>query len=181
MASALVAAEPGDAQALLLQARAFAGADRTSDTIAAARACQVAAPMWDAPVRLEARSLLDANQAGYALDAARRAIALGPGEAANFSVLSFIAQAAGQVTLADWAAAEARRLAPAWPEAFNVSGVVALKRRAYVEAEGWFRQSLALQPDNAKVLNNLALALRKQGRTKEAVDLFERSIGSDPR
>ncbi len=180
LASELVAAEPTDSRALYLQARAFAGAERTQEALAAARASQVGDPEWDAPVRVEARMLLPSNAMG-ALYTARRAVGLNPTEAANWSLLAFVAQRAGWVHEADRAAAECRRLAPSWPESLNVSGVVALKRKSYLEAEQWFRQSLALEPTDPNVLNNLALALSRQGKTTDAIDLFERSLGVDPR
>jgi Flp pilus assembly protein TadD len=180
LASELVAAEPTDSRALYLQARAFAGAERTDEAMAAARASQAGDPTWDAPVRVEARMLLAANPMA-ALYTARRAVGLNPIEAANWSLLAFVAQRAGWVHEADRAAAESRRLAPTWPESLNVSGVVALKRKSYFEAEQWFRQSLALEPSDPNVLNNLALALSRQGKTTDAIDLFERSLGVDPR
>ncbi len=63
----------------------------------------------------------------------------------------------------------------------NVTGVVALRRKHYAQAEDWFRRGLAIDPGNAVLLNNLGLALgHMRGRRGEGMELFERSLAEAP-
>jgi len=55
-----------------------------------------------------------------------------------------------------------------FPNAYNTLGVVYLRHRQPDRAEAALRFALTLEPDNPHVLNNLASALRQQGREAEA-------------
>jgi len=180
LSSERVAQHPGDANALVLLARSFHGADRNDEAITTARAARAAAPGWDEPFRIEAWAMAPKDPLG-AVIAARGARERNPGRVANWTALSYLAAQAGQLDEADEAAAGARHLGPGSAEAMNVSGVVALKRKQNAEAEQWFRRGLAVDPLEPNLMNNLALALRNQGRGDEAMALFERSLAADPR
>ncbi len=67
-----------------------------------------------------------------------------------------------------WWARRAAQLLPASPTAFNTLGVVYLRRGATNQAETSLRHALSLEPDNTKVLHNLALVLEQTGRAQLA-------------
>lgn len=67
-----------------------------------------------------------------------------------------------------WWARRAAQLLPQSPTAFNTLGVIYLRRGAMHEAEAALRHALALEPDNTKVLHNLALVLARTGREAQA-------------
>jgi tetratricopeptide (TPR) repeat protein len=70
-------------------------------------------------------------------------------------------------------------LAEAHRDTMN-EAVLALRRRDAARAEALTRRVLAAQPNALGALHNLAMALRLQGRTAEAVPLFERAMALDP-
>jgi tetratricopeptide (TPR) repeat protein len=180
LSAELVGQQPNDAVALVLHARGLLGADRAVEAVTSARAARAASPDWDEPWRVEAWALAASNRK-QAVVAARRARDRNPDRAANWAALAYLAAQTRGLAEADVAADHVRRLAPDWTESFNVSGVVALKRKQNQEAERWFREGLAIDPSDSHLLNNLALALRGQGRDDEAIALLERSLASDPR
>ncbi len=179
LAGQLVAQRPGDARALVLQARALHGAGRNADAVRAARAARAAEPAWDEPLRVEAWALAK-DQPRTATAAARGARDRNPQRLANWTALAYLASQSGEMGDASAAAQRARVLGPHSAEAMNVSGVVALKFKQNPEAEHWFRAGLAIDPNSPHLMNNLALALRNQGRGDEAMALFERSLAADP-
>ncbi len=55
-------------------------------------------------------------------------------------------------------------------------GTQALQAGENQEAEKAYRQALALDPRSVEVLNNLAIAVARQGREAEAIELYERAL-----
>jgi tetratricopeptide (TPR) repeat protein len=62
-----------------------------------------------------------------------------------------------------------------------MAGRVALGRRDWKAAEAPFRRVLQLDPHSWTALNNLGVALRRQGRRKEAIEYFEAAARANPR
>ncbi len=60
------------------------------------------------------------------------------------------------------------------------SGSSALKQGNNVEAEADFRTALAISPKSIMILNNLAIALARQQKEKEAISLYERALELAP-
>ncbi|MHB1559227.1 MAG: O-linked N-acetylglucosamine transferase, SPINDLY family protein [Isosphaeraceae bacterium] len=56
----------------------------------------------------------------------------------------------------------------------------AVERGSFLQAEAWFHQAMAAQPDSADVLNDLARVLILQARTAEAVACLLRATAIDP-
>jgi tetratricopeptide (TPR) repeat protein len=59
-------------------------------------------------------------------------------------------------------------------------GAAEIARARYAEAEGAFRDALALAPGHAGAHNNLGLTLQRQGRAAEAIEEFRRALAADP-
>ena len=47
-------------------------------------------------------------------------------------------------------------------------------------AERAFRQALSLQPSSVEILNDLGISLARQGKTAEAIVLYERALKLKP-
>lgn len=59
-------------------------------------------------------------------------------------------------------------------------GMVLLEQRRYAEASKYFREALASDPNDARLLFQLALCELSLQKPKEALELVERSIGAEP-
>ncbi len=66
----------------------------------------------------------------------------------------------------------ALRLRPGLAEALHHRGIVHTREGQLAEAAARFRDALRNKPDDAEVKTNLALSLLHQGKTGEAVGLF---------
>jgi tetratricopeptide (TPR) repeat protein len=73
------------------------------------------------------------------------------------------------------------KLAPEFVEALNQLGVLAYQRRAFEEAESYFRKALAKVPDAYEPLVNLGGALLSLGRAEEAVEVNRRAQEARPK
>jgi tetratricopeptide (TPR) repeat protein len=80
-------------------------------------------------------------------------------------------------------AAQLRALSDAHPDNPFVSfaaGWTARRSGDLHAAEGYFRRTLTLWPEDDRALNNLGTVLMMQGRADEALDLFERATRRNP-
>lgn len=55
-------------------------------------------------------------------------------------------------------------------------GLIAVAQNDFKEAYQFFQKSLAIDPTNALVLNNMAVCLLYLGKQKEAISIFEQAI-----
>ena len=176
----LLREEPEDVQALCGLSRCLGKLGRPRDGLELANRAAGLAPNNDWPHRLRSAHLLLLGRPRQALDAARAALAQDP---AGFATLLSLFEA--QLAARDGAGAgetAARMLADhaAEPESHNASGRVAMLRRDWAEAEDSFRASLRLAPQEPVYLSNLALALERRGRRREALQHFQRAVRTDP-
>ena len=59
-------------------------------------------------------------------------------------------------------------------------GNAAQDKGDFSEAESIFRQVIKIDPNDAKAYYNLGIALSKQGKLKEAIEKYQRSLDLDP-
>lgn len=64
--------------------------------------------------------------------------------------------------------------------AFLQQGSSALKSGENAQAENAYRQALALAPRSLEILNNLAIALAKQGKLQDAIPFYKRALSLKP-
>lgn len=76
---------------------------------------------------------------------------------------------------------KALEIDPEFALAYSARAWVAMQyQRDYAAAAGYFRQALALSPENPIILGNAAVLASRIGRVEEAIDLTRRSLALDP-
>ncbi len=129
---------------------------------------------------------------GYdkAVDYSQRALAIDPDYAPAWNLLgaTYSNQAltgqlpyreANEQALA--AVEKALEIDPNYAFAYSARAWVAMQyERDYAASAEYFRQALALSPDNPVILSNAAVLAGKLGRVDEAIDLTRRSLALNP-
>ena len=127
------------------------------------------------------QSLLSRGKSRKALEAAIRADLQKPGNSDVLQALAEAQLACGKLGPADETASRLIELFPLSPAGYDLRGRVALRHHGFVEAEGFFRYALQLQPRVWTTMNNLGIALRGQKRHKEAIDVLEAAWRANPK
>jgi tetratricopeptide (TPR) repeat protein len=177
---ALLREEPEDVHALCGLSRCLGKLGRPAEGLSVAGRAAALAPADDWPHRLRSAHLLVLGRPRQALDAARAALAQDP---SGFAALLSVFQAQAAMRDALGAAETAARMVqghPAEPESHNATGRAAMLRRQWRAAEAAFREALRLAPQEPVYQSNLALALERLGRRREALDHFQRAVRTDP-
>lgn len=176
----LLRAEPDDVQALCGLSRCLGKMGRPADGLELANRATTLAPASDWPHRLRSAHLLLLGRPRPALEAARAALALEPG---GFVALLSVFEAQAALRKGRAAAETATAMVenhPGEPESHNAVGRAAMLRRDWARAEASFREALRLAPQEPVYQSNLAVALERRGRRREAMQLFRRAVETDP-
>jgi Flp pilus assembly protein TadD len=176
----LLREEPDDAGSLCGLSRCLGKLDRTREALDLAERAAALAPDDDWPHRLRSAHLMRLRRPAEAESAAREAVRLDPLGFASLLTL-FETQAARHDAAA--AAVTARRIVELFPghaEAHNCLGRVAMLQRGWPAAEAAFEEALRLSPQEPVYQSNLALALERRGRRREALRLFQQAVRTDP-
>lgn len=164
----------------LLRAQSLLALKRDGEALDAASAAATRDPESSHAQRLIALAQLRGGSDKAARDAALQAVALDPDESLNYVVLGEALQATRDEAGALVAARHAIELAPESFPGHELEGRLRLEHEDESGAEAAFRRALAIDPENEAILNNLALALEKQGRRGEAVAALEAAARIDP-
>jgi tetratricopeptide (TPR) repeat protein len=176
----LLRAEPDDVHALCGLSRCMGKMGRPADGLELATRAAALAPESDWPHRLRSAHLLLLGRPRLALDAAWAALALDPGGfVAMLSVLEAQVALRSGPAAADMAKAMVESH-PGEPESHNAVGRAAMLRRDWDRAEAAFREALRVAPQEPVYQSNLAVALERRGRRREAMHHFRRAVETDP-
>jgi Flp pilus assembly protein TadD len=74
---------------------------------------------------------------------------------------------------------EAMQLAPGHPDVLYIQGVLDLKRRRWVDAQGTLEKATQIDPNHARAFAALGMALSNQGKYDAAIPPLERSLQLD--
>jgi Flp pilus assembly protein TadD len=176
----LLRQEPDDFSSLCGLSRCLGKLERTREALALAERAAALAPDNDWPHRLRSAHLMRLRRPADAMRAAREAVRLDPSGFASLLTL-FETQVGGRD--AKEAARTALRICELFPhqaEAHNCLGRVAMLRRDWAAADAAFREALRLGPQEPVYQSNLALALERRGRRREAMQLFQQAVRTDP-
>ena len=127
-----------------------------------------------------ARALLGMSRYGHAVDAARAAVALAPRDAYAHYLVGFALQAGGQSTDATEALREAVRLNPRAARYHARLAIALLDGNDPVAARACIESALALDSDNAYLLDEAARVYGVLGPLERAEDLARRVVQLTP-
>lgn len=175
----LLAAVPGSEAGHALLSRACLLARRFDEALDAATRGLAANPASESLLRARAAALVDAGRPGEALAAADEALRVAPGDAAAHYLRSLALGRLRRLEEGRAAAALAVGLDPANPDHHTHFGDLWLEADA-ARAERHYREALALDPERPWPLNNLGVALLRQGKKADASLAFRTALLVDP-
>ncbi len=139
-------------------------------------------PHAEWPHRIRSQALAAVGKGKKALQEAEEAVRSDPDEARALFLLG------EQLLRRFWrrkrAADAVRRglaLDPNSAVGLELLGRIELSRRRWKEAEVAYRGALAIHPQEWALMNNLAIALRRQGKEREGIAMFENAARANPR
>lgn len=171
---------PDDVHALCGLSRCLGKMGRPADGLELAGRAAELAPDSDWPHRLRSAHLLLLGRPRRALVAALAARDVDP---VGFATLLSVFEAQVALRAGRDAAETAGAMVashPAEAEAHNAVGRAAMMRRGWASAEDAFREALRLAPQEPVYQSNLAVALERRGRRREAMRYFRGAVRTDP-
>ena len=160
--------------------RALLELGREEEALHALETACAKSPTWSPPHVLRSDVLRFAGSYRQALAAAEEALRLDPHSATAHMAVALSAQKLGDAARARGESGRALALAPHSAPLHRCAGDVFLAQHANAQAESQYRRSLELDAGDALALNNLALALQRQGKADEALDAFRAAVNADP-
>lgn len=175
-----IAAEPGHTRAHCLRSLALMKQEQYPAALRSAETAVSLAPTEEWGHRLRAIVLLEMGRKRQALAPAREAARLAPWEPSVLHTLARSELASGKKREARETAERLRSAAPEWNSSHELLGLIALEERHAKVAEAHYRDALRLHPGSWVAMNNLGLALQRQGRRKEAIECFHQAARLNP-
>jgi tetratricopeptide (TPR) repeat protein len=154
--------------------------DRGKEAVLAAQRAASLDPLTEWPQRVLAHAYLSLGKKRQSLEAAKECVSLAPSLPLAHYTLGQSLLANGKVKEALESAERLRTLAPNDFYAHFMLGRVALARRKWLDAEGHFEASLKLDPTSSAALNNLGVALERQGKQRDAIDRMHDAARTSP-
>ena len=173
---------PEDPQNRCLLALCLINVGRAEEAVEMAGSAIALDPNAEWPHRIRSQALAAIGKGNKAMQEAEEAVRADPNEAKAFFVLG------ERLLQRRWrlkqAAEAARRGLALDPDSFlghDLLARIELRRRHWKQAEIGYRKALEMQPQNWVLMNNLAIALRGQGRQREAIAMLENAARANPR
>ena len=179
LAQEALSADPGSEKGHALLSRALVEQGDYDEALAAAEAGLSANPSSEWLHRLRSLALFWARRYDAALLAADEAIRLLPTLGAGHSLRAMALKGLGRASAARSAAERAVALSPDSAEFRAGLGDTWLDEDP-ATAERYYRESLAIDPEQPLVLNNLGVALLRQKRRVESALAFKSAVLLDP-
>jgi tetratricopeptide (TPR) repeat protein len=130
--------------------------------------------------RLRSFALLRLGKKSDALGAAEEAVRLAPQSPQTFYSLADSQIANQMLSEARQSALRAREMAPESPESHEILASVEIGHKSWGEAEKHLRKALSLRPTSYNALNDLGVCLLRQGREREALEMFRQAARANP-
>ncbi len=127
-----------------------------------------------------ARAYRESGELGASVREYRRAFASSPGDSQVGYELALALQASGNIDEATTVLAVVLQSDAARPEAHNALGILYSLQGQADQARQEFERALAIDPDDAVVLNNLGNSLRDLERPEPAASAYRRAIALAP-
>ncbi|OMC44460.1 tetratricopeptide repeat protein [Mycobacterium sp. IS-1264] len=171
---------PNDPVLLARYARAEYMLDNYPGAASSAYAALSVAPQDEMAMRMYALSLDGLGRGYEGLWMAWRTVLAHPNEPTAHRLYARLLQKSRQYSSALLAVDEALRLDPTNVDGLVLRGSVLHDLRRIPESDAAYRQALALEPDNAEALNNMAVNRVQRGRFATALLGFLGAAGIDP-
>jgi tetratricopeptide (TPR) repeat protein len=176
----ILAQFPEEPEAILMTAIALASKAAYPEALVAADRSIALLPEEPQAHATRASALLALGRFKPALTAAQEAVRLSPRDPAFHAVLAWVAITTWNRKVAEPTGKALLELAPEWTVAHDVAGAIALRWGSAKVAEAHFRDAIRLDPMDARAINDLALAISKQGRRQEAIQVLETAARANP-
>jgi tetratricopeptide (TPR) repeat protein len=176
-----ISADPQSVDSRCLLSLALYKLERYEEALSVAGDAVVAAPQKEWPHRLRALSLMRLKRNPEALSAASLAACHGPNVPEALHILAICQADSGELKEALATANALMLLAPDSHLWNHTAGFIALRENRWVDAEAYCRKAISIEPTHWESMNNLGLALKHQGKTKEAIDRFHDSTRLNPK
>jgi Flp pilus assembly protein TadD len=174
--AAQVNADPKDAEAGVKLASALRGIGRYQEAYGAAQAVLVYQPNNIEALLEIARVAVSDNQGFFAIDPARKVMALAPKDWRAPSLMAVGLDQAGRPAEAREAHLKALRLAPDNPVVLCNAALFYASQGDRAQAEALLRKAAALPGADVRVRQNLALVLGLQGKLAEAEQIQRQDL-----
>ncbi|OBA59516.1 hypothetical protein A5647_17940 [Mycobacterium sp. 1100029.7] len=175
-----LAQHPEDPALLAQHARAEYVLENYAGAAHSAYAALAVAPQHELAMRIYALSLDSLGRPGDALWMAWRGVKTHPNEPLQHRVYARLLQKSVQLQSALIVVDEALRLDPASPDGLVLRGSILHDMGRIRESTDSYRQALALEPNHAAALNNMAVNRLQRGKFGHALRGFLGAAGSDP-
>jgi len=175
-----IAADPQSGRPHCLLALALFHLAQYRRALKAAEAAALVEPENWWPHGLRSACLRRLRKKRRALKAAQEAVRLGPDVPEALSELLAAQLECNQMRAARTTEERLGAIAPDRVFSHQAFGLVALVSRQWSCAEAHFRRALAIDPQDVEVLNNLGVALFRQGRHLEALERLHDAARLDP-
>jgi Flp pilus assembly protein TadD len=182
--------DPNDPRPYWAWARALSGAGQFAEAARIADVSIRLAPEVALGFRLRSNALsslargLPKGERGQlgeeAKVSAREAVRLAPYDPNSHLALASALTITGDFPEADRAMQEALRLAPNSAATWVTASLVAISAKSWEAAISASRQALAIEPENYAALNNLGVALRASGKSREGTRILAEAARANP-
>jgi len=178
--SKAIAASPQAVEPHCELAYALLNLRRPDDALKEAEVAASLDPQYERPHRLRSIILDRLGRPKDSLVAAEAAVRLAPALPSALYTLGSAQLRVKRTNDAEATAQNLLRIAPDWALSHILRGQVAIRRKQWTGAEEANRRALQIEPTNHIALNNLGVALQGQGRTKEALEIYQSAARLDP-
>jgi tetratricopeptide (TPR) repeat protein len=178
--SKAIAASPQAVEPHCELAYALLNLRRPDDALKEAEVAASLDPHYERPHRLRSIILDRLGRPKDSLVAAETAVRLAPALPSALYTLGSAQLRVKRTNDAEATAQNLLRIAPDWALSHLLRGQVAIRRKQWTGAEEANRRALQIEPTNHIALNNLGVALQGQGRTNEALEIYQSAARLDP-
>ena len=170
---------PGDPLLLGSIGRAHLALNNTKVALQWAEKAIAAAPDEEYGHRMRSIVLQRMGKHKKALESAQMALSMAPEAPMVLYQLFRAAQASGKKKIVEETVERMLEISPGLVITQNAAGLSLLETNARL-AEKHFRAALEIDPESVDAMNNLGVALQKQGRREQAAELFFAAAKTDP-
>ncbi len=171
---------PGDLEAMNLQAISFRQAGRTQEAVNLYRIILEIKPDFSEALYNLGVALSELNRLAEAEKAYRQVIKLNPRLAQAYHNLGDVYFKQGRLAEAEQQFLKAIELWPSYASAYSNLGEIYWRRKDRTKAREYAEKALSLQPESTQARNLLGNLLRDSGKPAEALNEYQKILAKEP-